>query len=344
MTRGGCPEGRLPAAFPRGQRGYVLITTLAAMVLLILVAARLDALVERYRGETRDWGLWAQAQAQLAAARDEALFAMATRQLSPWGFGAGPGAIRADGRVYRAQSGALVSVQDERGLICLNLPNMNMLRNALLARGVPDREVEPLLDTLADYTDTDSMHRLNGAEAEEYAAAGLPPPRNDWLLSPHEIRQVLRWRDYPKVWSRAGDVFSAARGEPFNANHAPREVLEALPGATAEGVAALLARRELQPFGTVGELRAVTGISLNDEDVLLHPGVLYRLRVWLEVGLPGIEYHIILTPGGQRAPWVILETRQIAQPTRDNANPAIPPLPSLSVDAPDTGALSSPSA
>jgi hypothetical protein len=337
--------GRPPRApSSRRQGGYVLITTLAAMVLLTLVAASLDTVVERYRSETRDWSRWAEAQALLASARDEALFAMATRQLSAWGFGGGPGAIRADGRTYRAQSGALVSIQDERGLICLNLPNLAILRNYLLARGVPDREIEPLVDALADYSDSDSLHRLNGAEAEDYAAAGLPPPRDDWLLSPHEIRQILRWRDYPEVWSRAGEVFSAARGEPFNANHAPREVLDALPGATPEGVASLLARREVQPFANVAELRAVTGIRLNDEDVLLHPGVLYRLRVWLESGLPGIEYHIILTPGGLRAPWVILETRQIAHPGPIDGNPTIPSLPSLPVAAPDADALPSPSA
>jgi DNA uptake protein ComE-like DNA-binding protein len=314
------------------------------MVLLILVAASLDALVERYRSESRDWGAWARAQAVMASARDEALFAMATRQLSPWGFGEGPGAIRADGRAYRTQAGAWVSVQDERGLIGLNVPNLAILRNFLLDRGVPDREVEPLLDTLADYTDTDSLHRLNGAEAEAYAVAGLPPPRNDWLVSPHEIRQILRWREFPQVWSRAGDVFSAARGEPFNANNAPREVLEALPGATPEGVSALLARREIQPFTSVAELRGITGIRLNEADVLLHPGVLYRLRVGVPGGLPALEYHIILNPGGLRAPWTILEVRQIAHPGRDDAKPTISPLPLPypTLAAPDADALPSP--
>lgn len=308
------------------ERGYVLITTLATIVLLSVVAASLDMLVERYYGETRDWGEWAEAQAIMASARDELLFAMSTRQISPWGFGEGPGALRADGRTYRAQSGALVSVQDERGLISLNRPNLTLVRNYLLGHGVPDKEIEPLLDCLADYTDTDSYHRLNGGEAKQYKAAGLPLPRNDWLVSPHEIRQILRWRDYPSVWSRAGDVFSASRGAPFNPNTAPREVLEALPGATPESVATLMSRRELKPFTSVDELKSITGIRLSEEDVLLHPGVLYRLRVWLATGLPALEYHIILTPGGLKSPWEILEIRQIARPTNLDVNHIIPLL------------------
>ena len=36
----------------------------------------------------------------------------------------------------------------------------------LVAQGVPERDVAPLLDKLADYNDLDNLHRLNGAEAD----------------------------------------------------------------------------------------------------------------------------------------------------------------------------------
>jgi general secretion pathway protein K len=284
---------------PRRQQGYVLVTVLVAIVLLALVAVRLDERIDGFRQASADWGRWVRDQGALASARDELLFGMVTHGLTPFGFGTAPQLLRVDGRVYRMPSGVHVSVQDARGLLSV---------------GAPDREVEPLLDKLADYADADSLRRLNGAEAAEYAAAGLPPPANEWPVSPFELRRVLGWHERPALWQHASDHFTVVRDGWINPNTAPRSVLEALPGATPEGVDRLLALRETLHFADAASLQASTGLRLPDDPVAFYPGQFYRLRLW-RPGSPGaVEYTVMLTPGAPELPWLVMEVRQVMMP------------------------------
>ncbi|MCG5500813.1 general secretion pathway protein GspK [Ectothiorhodospira lacustris] len=296
------------------QSGYVLVSVLVALVLLTLVAAALDARVERLRDTQRQWQTWAEQEARLVSAREEVLFALSTRPLSQWGFGAGPEALRVDGRPYRLPSGVLVSLQDSRGLVSIATPEPHVMRRLLTGLGIRDREVEPLLDKLADYSDTDDLRRLHGAEAEDYLAAGMAPPRNDWPISPYELRLVLGWADHPEVWSRAGDLFTASREPWINPNTAPATVLAALPGANPEAVAMILQWREQQLFSSATQLHAMTGVLVADEPIAFYPGRLYRLRLWLDEGSMAMEYHLMLTPAAPRWPWQILEVRRVDRP------------------------------
>lgn len=311
------------------QSGYVLVTVLAFLALAMLLAGHLDTVASRYREQVADWQQWSVTQAQLASARDELLLVMLTRQLSAWGFGLGPQALRVDGRSYRLPSGILASVQDERGLISLNTPNPAILRNLLVRQGVPSTETEALLDTLADFTDLDSFHRINGAEASAYQSARLPPPANDWLASPFELRRILRWRDYPRLYTRASDWFTVGRDAWINVNSAPREVLSALPGATEPAVKLLLQRRELAPFESASDLAAVAGIAIPQyEPFWFYPGMLYHVRLWSPAGFSALELHIMLTPSGRSEPVRILEARSVTRPKQDDGKPVFP-LPSL---------------
>ncbi|TAL47320.1 MAG: hypothetical protein EPN89_08860 [Methylovulum sp.] len=309
------------------QQGYILVTVMVALVVLATVAARLDARVADFRTHLGRWQQWADDQSALISARDQVLFVMATRQLSQAGFGGGADVLRVDGRPYRLPSGVWVSVQDARGLISVSTPDPLVMRNVLLQHGVSDKLIEPLLDKLADYTDVDNLRRLNGAEADEYHAQKLAPPRNDWLISPYELRLVLGWNGLSKLVARGGDLFTVSRESWINPNTAPPEVLAALPGATPEGVKAALARRETMLFISYSDLLAATGIILPDDPVAFFPSSFYRLRLGLEHGLKAIEYHIILTPGAPTLPWQILETRFIDRPEQAAFDGAMPPFP-----------------
>ncbi len=327
----------MSCAQPRPARGYVLITVMVAMVLLALVAARLDARVTNFRDTSLQWGRWVQAQADLAGGRDEMLYLMATRPLTPLGF-AGTPLLRVDGRPYRLPSGVWASVQDMRGLISVMNYDPGVMTRFLVAQGVPERDAAPLLDKLADYSDADSLHRLNGAEADAYAAAGLPPPRNDWPISPYELSLVLGWREHPALWERASDHFTAVRDGWLNPNTAPPAVLAALPGATPQAVRALLELRE-QGFhvSSAPALLQLTGIRLPDDPVAFYPGVFYRLRLWRPEDARAVEYTVTLAPDARTLPWLILETRQVRRPTHHDDQPD-PPL--LAVAAPAATAAS----
>jgi len=309
----------------RPPKGYVLVTVMVAMVLLALVATRLDERVANFRDASVQWGRWVQAQADLGAARDELLYLLATRRLTPLGF-AGTPLLRVDGRPYRLPSGVWVNVQDMRGLISIVAPDPGVMTRFLVAQGVPERDAAPLLDKLADYNDLDNLRRLNGAEADAYAAAGQPPPRNDWPISPYELSLMLGWRDHPKLWERASDHFTTVRDGWLNPNTAPPEVLAALPGATPQAVRTLLDLRE-QGFhvGSAAALLGLTGIQLPDDPVAFYPGVFYRLRLWRPEDARAVEYTVMLAPDAPSFPWLILETRQVRRPTHDDDQP-VPPL------------------
>jgi type II secretory pathway component PulK len=311
---------------PRRERGYVLVTVLLAMVLLALVAARLDERLELFRDASGQWERWVQAQADLAGARDELLFAMTTRPLTPLGF-AGTPLLRVDGRPLRLASGVRASVQDMRGLVSVVAYDPALMRRLLISRGVADREVEPLLDKLADYADLDDLRRLNGGEGADYAQAGLPPPRDDWPLSPYELRLVLGWHVHPVLWERASDLFTAVREGVLNPNTAPPAILAALPGATPEAVRTLLALREQGLHVASSEmLLALTGIAVPDNPVAFYPGLFYRLRLWRPGDARAVEYTVMLAPDSLSLPWLVLETRQIPRPTDDDDTRDLPLL------------------
>lgn len=327
-----CPsEGVKERRYPKGQQGYVLVATLALLAVLGIVAGRLHATVERFQEQTGAWQGWGDGQARLLAARDETLMYMLTHSISDWGFGLGPQALRVDGRPYRLPSGVLVSVQDERGLLGLNAYQPDLMRRFLAQRGVEAAAVDRLLDTLDDFTDLDEFRRLNGAEKEAYVAAGLPEPRNDWLVSPYELGRVLRWRDLRWLNPRPSDFFAAHREPWLNVNTASRDVLMSLT-TSPESAQRLVERRERQPFVNSAELATVTGIVLPEDEIFwFFPGLFYRLRVWLADGFPVLESHIMLTPGGKSSPWRILEVRQISRQKLLNDQDEISPFPAPEV-------------
>jgi general secretion pathway protein K len=300
------------------ERGYVLVTVLAFIVLALLIAAELDARVTARRAQTAVWQDWGEARGAMLGARDRLLNLMLVRQISPWGFGLGPGALRADGRVYRTPEGLRVSVQDERGLISVNTPDEGILRAFLVTQGVAADEVDGWVDTLADYTDPDSLHRLNGAEAEEYRAVGRPPPANDWMMSAFELGKVLKWDRARAFLARPSDFFTANREPWINIDTAPPEVLRALPGFSDGTVAAIMARRQSGPIETRTELAALSAFVMReDEPFWLWPGLMYRVRVWCPDRFAALEYHVMMTPGGQRTPYRIIEARAVPRPAAE---------------------------
>ena len=315
----------------RPQRGYALLLVLGGLVLLSLVAAALDDRVHRWREAQRAWGEWTQVQVELESARDEVLARMLTGAPSPLGFGA----LRVDGRSYVLPSGIRFSVQDQRGLISVADTNQpRVLRQWLLQRGLQDQQADRLIDTLADYADGDALRRMVGAEATDYREAGMPPPRNDWLMSPYELRRVMGWHERPALWERASDWATATRESWINPNTAPREVLLALPGATPAQVEQLLKLRESQHIDGAATLAALTGLVLPDEAPAFYPGLVYRLRVWRERGARTLEYTVMITQEAPAQPWAVLDVRLLPPAPRDPKPPLpAPPLPGRA-DAP----------
>ena len=116
----------------------------------------------------------------------------------------GTTSVLADGTPYQTDDNNIQSIQDHGGLINLNAVNRELVTRFLLVCGVPVEQAPFLVDALEDYTDSDDLRRINGAERDTYSAEGLRPPRNSPLLSESEVWEVFGWSSHRDSFTRNG--------------------------------------------------------------------------------------------------------------------------------------------
>jgi DNA uptake protein ComE-like DNA-binding protein len=290
------------------QGGFVLVATLWVLVIVAIAAgyfservARSVALAQQSRQNTR-------AVIDMAGTRAEILYRLGTTSMTEYGLGRGSAAINLDDRPYRGLGDTLIRLQDTRGLLNLNLTDDDRLQRFLGLLGIAAERRGHLIDTLRDYIDADKLHRLNGAEDEEYLALNLPPPANRDLLTPWEARRIIGWRDAPQLWQNARlvELSTVGLSMGINPNTAPAEVLATLPGVTEEMAQIIMARRKLAPITHEGQVVDITSVPLNfpiGMGIIAIPSDTLRITQSGR-GLPwAIQYSIKLTPNGSDAPW-----------------------------------------
>ncbi len=321
------------------QQGFVLAVTLWILAIITIGASYFAERVAGSISLARQSSEATQALLDISNTRAEILFRLGTTHFSIHGLGpARDSAIALDNRPYRGAGRDIVRLQDTRGLINVNFVQPEMLLRLLGQAGVPAEKRDAMLDTLRDYTDTDSLRRLNGAEAVEYQAQGLPVPPNDWLVTPYQLQKIIGWREQALLWKdlRLAEIVTTARVTSFNPNTAPREVLVALPGSSPELADRLIQARALSPFYNNVQMNAVVAgqATLDPETLDFFPAD--SIRVSFESGkIPwALCYQVTLTPLADHAPWRIdyyIKTG-VASPAR-NANEPLPVSAALPASA-----------
>jgi DNA uptake protein ComE-like DNA-binding protein len=254
----------------------------------------------------------------------------------------------------------LVRLQDNRGLLNLNQTNDDRLMRFLGIMGIPAEQRSHLIDTLRDYLDADKLEHLNGAEEPQYLARQLPPPTNDNLTTPWEVRRIIGWRDAPQLWqnSRFIELTTTSTMGGLNPNTAPVEVLATLPGMTEQLAITMVLERQQAPIMHTGQLAAMAGIAeqLLEMQIMVLPS--NSLRVTQSV--PGLswqqQFSVSLTPNSDQGPWRIDYFTRVSQtdPVNTNADSSAPadspgqaspaaadiaPLPPRSTAAPETNPM-----
>lgn len=323
----------------RKQHGFVLVLTLGILAIVAIAAgyfaervARSIELAQQSRQNTR-------AVIDMAGTRADILYRIGTTSLTEYGLGRGNTVIELDNRAYHGLGNTLLRLQDNRGLLNLNLADDDRLQRLLGLLGIPAERRGPMIDTLRDYTDADKLHRLNGAEDEEYLAQNLPLPANRNLITPWEARRIIGWRDAPQLWQtgRLAELTTTSLSLGLNPNTAPAEVLETLPGVT-EGIAQLIiARRKLSPITDVSQLAEITVMPAQQfEDVI---GIMPSNSIRITQATPGlpwaVQYSIMLTPNGKDAPWRTDYYSRVSTGRRDETQTNIPELPPRSTAPPE---------
>lgn len=142
------------------------------------------------------------------------------------------------------QGVAQISVIDAAGKIDLNNGKRELLVGLLESAGVAADEAVALVDKIEDFRDADDATRLNGAEDDDYEAAGLLAGAKDAPFERvDELMQVLGMTPalYQQI-AAALTVFSRQPG--VNPEAASAQVLYAIPDVDAQLIDDYLQLRE----------------------------------------------------------------------------------------------------
>lgn len=227
---------------------------------------------------------------------------------------------------YQASPRSIVQLQDHGGLIKLNGLSRELLGNYLTQCGVPQDKTDNLIDALEDYTDSDHLTRINGAERETYALQGKKPPRNSPLLSVPEVWSVWGWDAYRQTLTDNGCAahFSTQHqaslmGSQINLATAPAPVLKAR-GLNAEAVQDIMNAR--------GDLQAIAerAAQNNTAGGMFGAGVFslktLRVKHTHPTGPWVMEYTLTLDTANPDRPWSITQlTMGVPQGTVVKLNP-----------------------
>lgn len=220
------------------------------------------------------------------------------------------GRLLVDGRMTKVSDHEWLQLQDGRGLLNLNRPDAKRLPKLLRHCGANEIQVTALSDALADYIDADQLKRINGAEAFEYRAAGLPEPRNAPLLSREELWRVYGFAAISKSWAIAGcDQLVTVHGDTaLNRNTSPKELL--LIDGTSE--AATLAMIDAREQGLPDVAIQTQGDDPSNPYNFVSTGYVgktLRVRHQMDSIQWTTEYELELTPQREGGPWRMHELR-----------------------------------
>ncbi|WMJ67783.1 type II secretion system protein GspK [Stenotrophomonas sp. 24(2023)] len=167
----------------------VLVLWLIALMTALVGAFALSARTEHLQQRVLDTD--ARGQEQARAGLEYALSRLRPDPQRP--------AWQADGRRYRWQfeeAQVEIRILDEEGKINLNRADPVLLEAFLRAMGEPQETARQLAGAIIDWRDTDDLVQAGGgAEAPDYAAAGLPyGPSNQNFETLGELQRVLGMR------------------------------------------------------------------------------------------------------------------------------------------------------
>ncbi len=199
------------------ETGFILIPVLFVLALLAVVTLTLTKTV------ATDVKVGAQILRQAeAASLADGIARLVVRRLTlsdPDVKRKGP--IQVDGTPLSCRVSGLiatVSVKDTAGQVDLNLASQDLLDRLFVGLGVPPDQAARLAAAIVDFRDPDSVLSAGGAEAAEYAQAGLSHgPKNAAFASVGELDQVLGMTPAIMALVRPHvTVYSRSRGVDLN--------------------------------------------------------------------------------------------------------------------------------
>ncbi|WP_432695486.1 general secretion pathway protein GspK [Marinobacterium sp. YM272] len=223
--------------YPLTQQGVVLVTVLWVLILLSLIATNLSL---GGRGFARQTLNTEQAYKAGQAADAGLVWALwSLQQQEPYGW-------LADGSEHNMEIGGTevrVSLQDESGKLDLNTLPTELLDALIEPAMEDDSQRAALVAAIEDWRDEDDLIRLNGAEEDEYLAAGRSEgPANQPFKEVAELANVLGMT--VEVYRQIQPSLTVrTQSRTINPTVAPFEVLMTLPNASEGTVRSYIDQR-----------------------------------------------------------------------------------------------------
>jgi type II secretory pathway component PulK len=296
----------------------LFVTAMVTLVFLVAIQA-LASLASETRRVKRSVAF----EAAALSLEARTTFLAATRPLGAAALGGtsanAPALLALDGRPYAAGGDLTLSAQDEAGLINLdNLPTPARPR-LFAAMGVSPADQGAMADRLGDYLDVGDLKRPQGADAADYARAGLPAPPQGLMVRRAQALGLIgwdqavgaaRWRDF------ADNITVDPSSSDVNVNTATPPTLEVLYGLTAAQAEAAVARRAQAPYAELEELGRPFGLKLPSDVERSYTMPNGRLALKVEDVDAGFAYRsrLILSPDDPTRPFWVAEP-QVSQLT-----------------------------
>jgi general secretion pathway protein K len=221
------------------QRGIALIIVLWLTIMLTVIASGFAFSMHSEAITARNALSLAQARAAANGAIERMAFELSRPRY--------PSAWATDGQPRRWREGEIdivATAVDESAKIDINSAPDTLVKGLVEHVGGAEPDVSAkLVDAILDWRDPDDNKRPNGAEEADYRQAGLKQrPANAPFETVQELARVLYMT--PAIYARIADSVTVNSRQPgINATTASRDVLLALPSATAENVDAFVQQR-----------------------------------------------------------------------------------------------------
>ena len=215
----------------RTHKGLALIVVLWVITLLTIMASSFSLTIQRETANTSGIKEKAEATALAEAGINYAILMLLTADREQrW---------QTFGSLYEieyAGSRIRIQVADESGKLNINLATKEQLQQLLSSLAIEETLADSLSDAIMDWRDKNDLHRLNGAEKDQYAAADLNyEPRNDKFKSIEELQMVFGMT--AKIFQQLEDKISIyTKNREINPTTATRAMLLTLPDVSEEMV------------------------------------------------------------------------------------------------------------
>ncbi len=167
-----------------------------------------------------------------------------------------------------------VEIGNESGKININRAGEHLLKMMISHFDIEDSDKDMIVDSILDWRDADTLHRVNGAEDDYYLSLSPPYECKDADFdSIEELRQVKGitseiFESLKEIVTVYVDRDSAGSSKDdkkqfdfnkININAASPQILKSLPGMTDEMTWEIIAHREKDDFRSLAELLPLLG-------------------------------------------------------------------------------------